>query len=483
LVFEVAPGTLMGKYRVEAPIGRGGSGMVYRATQTGPGGFNRSVALKMLRHQQDGASREMALFFREARIIATLSHRNVVQVFELAVEQGIYFLVMELVDGVTLSRLLGRGPMEPRLAVAVAVEINRALCYAHERGVIHRDIKPSNILVNGQGDVKVADFGLAKIVGMDPLSAMGEVLGTPGYMSPEQLAGLPATPRSDVYSLALVLLRMCTGQVPARSAAGELSASADPAPEAIHPAVARALEPDPERRPDSRELGEGLQEALARLATGRHIARLGEELAMAVRRVRQGPEISAREGNTVAAGGQNPFAPRVAVRPEAPEAVGRSRRKVALALVAAGALLIALLGAGAAWLSRARDERPQPRAAAPKVSPDHRVAAAVDARTDAAPRAARPPAPRSKRAARRHHRPRRKRARRPGGAGTLTVNSDPWSVVYLDGRRLGMTPLYRARVPAGSHRVRLVPAKGRRTVRQIDVAPGEHRNLGMILLR
>jgi serine/threonine-protein kinase len=251
--------------------------------------------------------------------------------------------------------------------VGVAVEVNRALCYAHSRGVIHRDIKPSNILISDQGDVKVADFGLAKIAGADQLSALGEVRGTLGYMSPEQRAGLPATPTSDVYALALVLLRMCAGELPARTAAGALLDPAwDLAPPPIHPAAARALQPDPEQRPDSRELGEALQGALAGLATGDRIARLADELARMVRRIQPGAEAaSPRAGNTVAAGGHNPFAPRLEARPGPVPKVRRSpsgRGARFWALTVGAAVLAALLAVGAVLLLQGPDRGRRPPA-------------------------------------------------------------------------------------------------------------------------
>ncbi len=539
MVGDVAPGELLGKYRIEAPIGQGGFSTVFRATQTGPGGFNRSVALKLLRGQDGGPSEDLAFFFREARVIATLSHRNVVQVFELARERGLYFLVMELVEGATLTRLLRRGPLAPHLATGIAMEVSRALAYAHARGVIHRDIKPSNILVSAQGDVKVADFGLAKIVGTAQLSALGAVMGTPSYMSPEQRAGLPATPRSDVYSLAVLLLRMCADELPTPSGEGVLSSDrAVLAPPPLRALIARGLAAEPWERLHSSELAEALQQALAELASGERIARLADELAQVVRGVQQETAAPpAREGNTVPAAAERAFAPAVLARPApagelpvqestvpgpapggeptVPRAAGdgsttgrapaaapprrtwaRGATTRAGALLAAGALVVVVLALLGVWLLRRPGDL---RGAAPRVVdlrvvPDLRAAppapearlqrsrdgGSLEAGTDAV-RTSAPPAPR--RTSRPWRAPRSGSHKAPPAAdGALTVNSDPWSVVFLDGRKLGMTPLYRVRVPAGSHRLKLVPAEGNPLVRQVEVAPGEHSNLGMILL-
>ncbi|MFZ5785402.1 MAG: serine/threonine-protein kinase, partial [Acidobacteriota bacterium] len=217
----IRPGTILGKYTVEGLIGGGGFGLVYRATQRGPAGFVQEVALKTVHPRaEDG----LAALVREARIIAQLHHRNVVQVHDLAHDGEVWFLVMEFVEGVTLRELRDRKlPLWVR--VGIGAEVAAGLEYAHTLrdenggplGLIHRDVKPSNILLGRSGAVKLADFGLAKLSlrPSEERTEVGVVKGTPAYMSPEQRLGEPATAASDIFSLAAVLHELTTGVNPA----------------------------------------------------------------------------------------------------------------------------------------------------------------------------------------------------------------------------------------------------------------------------
>ena len=181
--------------------------------------LDRDVALKVLRSQYAGDEEFYERFRREATSAAGLSHPNIVQVYDRGeTPDGTCYIAMEYVSGGTLKeRLDERGPMEPQRALAVAGQVAEALWAAHERGVIHRDIKPQNILITDMGHLKVTDFGIARAASAATISATNAVFGTAGYLSPEQALGEPATPRSDLYSLGIVLYELLTGFVPYRA--------------------------------------------------------------------------------------------------------------------------------------------------------------------------------------------------------------------------------------------------------------------------
>src|SRR5262245_34217392 len=197
-------------------IGQGGMGAVYKARQPA---LDRFVALKILPPElgEDPAFAER--FAREARALARLSHPHVVSVYDSGRAGGLYYFLMEYVDGVSLRELLRTGQLSPARALQIVPQICEALQYAHEEGVVHRDIKPENILLDGKGRVKIADFGLAKLVraaGPAPaLTAPEQVMGTPHYMAPEQRA-MPqqVDHRADIYSLGVVFYELLTGELP-----------------------------------------------------------------------------------------------------------------------------------------------------------------------------------------------------------------------------------------------------------------------------
>jgi predicted Ser/Thr protein kinase len=198
-------------------IGRGGMGAVYKARQTA---LDRTVAVKVLRADLSEHAREAfgARFSREARTLAQLTHQHIVSVYDFGQQDDLYYLVMELVDGVNLRQTIEAGGVEPREALAIIPAICQALQYAHDNGVVHRDIKPENVLVDRQGVVKIADFGLAKLVGSatEPrLTGAEQVMGTPHYMAPEQIERPSQVDhRADIYALGVVLYEMLTGELP-----------------------------------------------------------------------------------------------------------------------------------------------------------------------------------------------------------------------------------------------------------------------------
>lgn len=197
-------------------LGSGGMGAVYRARQPA---LDRIVALKVLPAGDWGRVDFAERFNREARALARLSHPNVVAVYEFGRAGDLHYFLMEFVDGSNLRQLERTGRLSPREALQIIPQICDALQYAHDQGVVHRDIKPENVLVDRTGRVKIADFGLARILGLDPeasrLTLEGQVMGTPHYMAPEQLERpLSVDHRADIYSLGVVIYEMLTGDLP-----------------------------------------------------------------------------------------------------------------------------------------------------------------------------------------------------------------------------------------------------------------------------
>ena len=206
-------GTLLsGRYRLDAQIGAGGMSTVFRAFDTV---LERQVAIKLLHREIATDSDQLERFRREARAVAQLSHPHIVGVIDAGEDEGRPYIVFEYVEGETLKeriRRLGRLPMDE--AIAYAIEINRALGCAHAHNIVHRDVKPQNVLIDEEGSAKVTDFGIARTLDQEGLTADGRVLGTTDYVSPEQALGHDVNGQSDIYSLGVVLFEMLTGDVP-----------------------------------------------------------------------------------------------------------------------------------------------------------------------------------------------------------------------------------------------------------------------------
>ena len=204
-------GTTLGPYRVMEKIGRGGMASVYRAYHPA---LDRYVAVKVLPDFFADDPEYRQRFQQEARSVAKLKHPNILEVFDYGYDDGVAYLVLELVEGGTLADHVGR-PMELQEVVRVIEQVAGALDHAHAHGILHRDIKPSNILLRHDGTPVLADFGLSLMAGQHRrLTSSGTVMGTPEYMSPEQAADEPMGPPSDMYSLAIVAYEMLTGRVP-----------------------------------------------------------------------------------------------------------------------------------------------------------------------------------------------------------------------------------------------------------------------------
>jgi eukaryotic-like serine/threonine-protein kinase len=214
---ETSVGTVLaGRYRVESTLGSGGMAVVYRAEDDILG---RAVALKTLHDHYAEVPSFRRRFRQEARAMASLDHENIVKVYDISQDGEVPFIVVECISGRDIGDLLGGrrgGRLNEQFVSRIAMQLLRALSYAHRRGIIHRDIKPSNILLTSGGTVKVADFGIARIVEEEDVAMgePGEIVGSARYMSPEQLRGEDATPRSDIYSVGVLLYHCLTGRPP-----------------------------------------------------------------------------------------------------------------------------------------------------------------------------------------------------------------------------------------------------------------------------
>jgi serine/threonine protein kinase len=265
------------RYRLDRRLGVGGMATVQLAFDTR---LERNVAVKLLAEHLAEDSSFVSRFRREALAAARLVHPNIVQVFDFGsdVHSGRQFIVMEYVDGHSCAELLrDRGPMPPRDAVEILTQACRGLDYAHRNGVVHRDVKPGNLMVNTDGVVKLADFGIAKAAEQSDITKVGSVLGTAAYLSPEQARGEPAGPASDIYALGVVCYQLMAGKLPYEAASltdlARLQESAPPprlsdevrdVPPTLAAAVARALARDPERRyADAAEMEDALRDGLA----------------------------------------------------------------------------------------------------------------------------------------------------------------------------------------------------------------------------
>ena len=249
---------ILGRFRVEQRIGSGGFGTVYRAWDER---LERPVAVKVI--ESDAAAPRVT---REAQAVARLDHHNLATLYELASEDGRAYLVSELIDGPTLRVLGRRGELSDALIASVGADCAAALSHAHRNGVIHRDVKPENVLVAAGGEAKLVDFGIARIAGESTLTRTGDVLGTLGYMAPEQAEGQRPGPAADVYSLALTLYEGLCGEHPrigdgpaatARAIDEPVPPLADVRPDLPQPltdAIDASLDPDPELRPLASEL-------------------------------------------------------------------------------------------------------------------------------------------------------------------------------------------------------------------------------------
>jgi serine/threonine-protein kinase len=200
----------IGRYKILSELGRGAMGVVYKAEDPN---LDRLVALKTIILAEDSAGRAeyQKRFMMEAKAAGKLNHPSIVTTFDYGEHEGMAYLAMELLEGTDLRTRLQTESIPAAEALEIARQVAEGLAYAHARGVVHRDIKPGNIMLNGGGHAKIMDFGLARMRMADHKTSTGMVLGTPRYMSPEQISGEPVDQRSDIFSLGIVLYEMLTG--------------------------------------------------------------------------------------------------------------------------------------------------------------------------------------------------------------------------------------------------------------------------------
>ncbi|ABS25603.1 serine/threonine-protein kinase [Anaeromyxobacter sp. Fw109-5] len=537
-----------GKYRLLEPLASGGMADVWRAEVSLAAGVVKEVALKLVRGEHEADGDFVRMFIEEARLASRLGHANVVQVFEFDQVDGRYYIAMELVRGHHLGRVVERARERgERLGLARAVhlgaEVAKALAYAHRLseggrplGLVHRDVSPHNVLVSFEGEVKLADFGIARAMGQAGLTAPGTLKGKLAYMAPEQARGEAVDARADVFALGVVLWELCAGRrlfareseaatlgaVLEDAAVSPPSAWNEEVPPELDAAVLGALERDPARRTRSAEdLARALADVLLRITRSAadvdlrtFMHRLWPEGPAAARppertRVRPVPvaaepvagatRVSAPAAAVLAAEASARGDDEEAATRTVPPAAGEARRSrrsrpvaIAIAVVAAAALLAgALLLRGGSAASRAAStdtaghapaapERTPPPAGAggpsPAPTPAPQAAPVLAAPAQLEPAA--PPARVSELAPLPAVETLRIAARLNGlavppassGHGVLGVNAVPWGTVFVNGVRVGETPLD-VRLPAGRYRVRVEHPKGADT-RVIDVAPG-----------
>jgi serine/threonine-protein kinase len=275
----------LGRYVIESEVGRGAMGVVYRAKDTV---LERTVAVKTVNMalEKDHADKYEARFYQEARAAGGLNHPNIVTVYDAGKAGDVVYMAMEYIQGVELRTLFVEGQaMGVPQALSIAAQVAEGLGYAHQQGVVHRDIKPANIMVVSDGPVKITDFGIARMRASADLTQTGVMLGSPKYMSPEQVIGKRADHRSDIFSLGVILYEMLTGAAPF---AGENVTAlmyqivnfAPPAPSTVNSQVPEMLDfvvakmlakPLEDRYQDAREVARDLREcerALSGAASG-----------------------------------------------------------------------------------------------------------------------------------------------------------------------------------------------------------------------
>jgi len=278
-----------GRYRILRKLGTGGMANVYLAEDEVLG---RRVAIKILNDRHAGDDQFVERFRREAKNAASLSHPNIVSIYDRGEAEGTYYIAMEYLDGRSLKELIvARGPAPIHLAVDYARQILAAIRFAHRHGIVHRDIKPHNVLVDGEGRLKVTDFGIAR-AGVSQMTEAGSIIGTAQYLSPEQAKGAPVDQTSDLYSVGVVLYELLTGVVPfsgdtpVEIAMKHLSTIPEPpsakradVPRDLDLVVMRALAKDPAERYQS---AEEMDADLRRINRGVAISPVTEEAATAI---------------------------------------------------------------------------------------------------------------------------------------------------------------------------------------------------------
>ena len=441
--------SLSGEYDVQEELGRGGMGIVYRATEVG---LQRTVALKVLSPDAGITGRAVARFKREARTVAELEHPNIVPVYRVGQVGGVLHIAMKFVEGQALDAIIAaQGPLPVLVVVYVLRGVARAMAYAHERDIVHRDIKSGNILIDRDGRVLVSDFGVALRATDTELTVDGTVIGTPSYMSPEQCAGRRAEPQSDQYSLGVVGFQMLAGDVPFHAdtivgmmqhhcftAVPDLRAVRDDLPEALLEVLDRALAKSPGERFETTRAMLTAVEAIPfsegdRLASERSLQALARGETIGPVTARPLPPL--------------PDSPTQAIPLPGRHARRRGARVRSVRIASAAVLLL-----GVAWLVG----RPRPAAQPPASLPS-----AVDSM------------PRRVTGGESTGRTLLAQPATPAVVGKLRLlTSPPDAEILIDGRRIGVGSVVDRVLPAGARRLR-IQAAGYQTFDTLVVIPAD----------
>jgi serine/threonine protein kinase len=482
---DLSPGAVFqGRYEVLSALGRGGMGMVYKARDRT---LDEVVAIKVLRPDFGADPRMTDRFKSEIKLARKVRHKNVCTIHDYGEDRGLLYISMEFIDGTDLKKLLKRpGGLSTDRAYDIGIQVAEGLEAVHEAGIIHRDLKTANIMIDGRGVARLMDFGIAKREGDATLTATGQVVGTPEYMSPEQAQGKKVDFRSDVYALGVVLYETFTGRVPFR---GDTPISTilkhlqDPPPlegpqasrlpANLKPVLRRALAKDPDERfATVRALADALRHA--RAPSSRQVPQPTAMLeAPTVRRPRTASRSQAWLWAGLAAvvvGGvylslrttpvstvKDSSAPSSAavlgtptppppLPSEAPSPALPSEAPVAGRPQPAPAPVVALVKA-------------PPRSAVPRPSPSTVTVATPPPET--MPSSPSPP-------------PKREN---PSGPGMLQIAVQPWAEVTIDGQVVGTTPFDRISLAAGPHSVRLRHPAYEVLERRITIQPGQTEHL------
>jgi serine/threonine protein kinase len=493
---------LMNRYGILIPLGHGGMGRVYMAHDRV---LEEPVAIKVLRGEFAADPDMMRRFLSEVRLARKVSHRNVCRIHEYGEDQGVRFLSMEFVDGLTLKELLEKRALDPEEAYDLAFQVGRGLEAVHGHGIIHRDLKTANIMVDRNGVIRLMDFGIAKQHSASGgATTTGHVVGTPEYMSPEQVQGHRVDFRSDIYSLGCVVYEVFTGRAPFQGESAtatmfqhvherpplERRGPRGTVPEALMPVIEKALARDADDRYSTvTEFLDAVREARGAPEPSTTSPDLRRHLD-ALNRDRT----SAYSGEVVPPGGEPPT-PTHTIFPPTP-ARGKtavSRRAAILGSAAAVAVVAVVLASAA--MRRGPAESPAPSPVSPAAEPSAAFAATASplpsvpvpdasasphgsaVRLDRAPRAGGPelppranPSPAPQEVAALSATPSPRRA--APDAGSLRLLIVPPAEVVIDGRSVGEVSRHEMPLPAGRHVVRILHREYEPYQRIINVQPG-----------
>jgi serine/threonine-protein kinase len=500
-----------GKYQLYERIAEGGMAVVWRAKLHGPGGFEKVLVLKQIRPELAARPEFIDLFVAEAKVTVSLTHANIVPVYELGMLDGTYFLALEYIDGPPLGKIIEKGPVSPFLAGYIVEQVLRGLDYAHRRGVVHRDLSSANVLVSRDGEVKIVDFGIAA-----PVDARAVRGGSRGYVAPEQEAGGRADARSDLYGVGVLLGELVTGQrwsgpPQLDSPLGKIIARATAAdPDARYADAASMLKEvsrflrDTSYAPNQLELST----LVRKRAPDVKVPVDDDPLAPRPSDEIEGPRTAAMPERTPSVTGhQVTFATRIASEPEAPSTTARPPRRRWQRYALVGVAGITLLGGALAVRQFAAPRSvpppppvvvaPPPPPAAPrlghlkvKTDPPGAEVRLGDQLLGLSPVESDVPldGPLALRLKKRGFQPLERTLAfggtppaasvverlAPLGRGQLTLNALPWAHVTIDGEKAPDTPLQKLPLTAGAHVVRLqCPPTGRDFKLTVSIEPDQ----------